>query len=102
MRERQQQSQEFVPYFTKDARLISTASISAAPFADIESVSIPNCNDVQGFFSDSSRVMHSPSPPQVLLVAEKLYHNIKVYFEDSCQNMIFDDHGTLLNPNGAE
>lgn len=101
MRE-QQQSEEFVPYFTKDARLISTASISAAPFADNEFVSIPNCNDVQGFFSDRSRVMHSPSPPQVLLVAEELYHNIKVYFEDSCQNMIFDDHGTLLNLNGAE
>lgn len=46
--------------------------------------------------------MHSPSPPQVLLVAEELYHNIKVYFEDSCQNMIFDDHGTLLNLNGTE
>lgn len=46
--------------------------------------------------------MHSPSPPQVLLVAEELFHNIKVYFEDSCQNMIFDDHGTLLNPNGAD
>lgn len=102
MRERQQQSEEFVPYFTKDARLVSTASISAAPFADNEFFSIPNCNDVQGFFSDRSRVMHSPSPPQVLLVAEELYHNIKVYFEDSCQNMIFDDHGTLLNPNGAE
>ena len=101
MRERQQ-SEEFVPYSTKDARLISTASISAASFADNEFVSIPNCNDVQGFFSDRSRVMHSPSPPQVLLVAEELYHNIKVYFEDSCQNMIFDDHGTLLNPNGAE
>ncbi len=102
MRERQQQSEEFVPYSTKDARLISTASRSAAPFADNEFVSIPNCNDVQGFFSDRSRVMHSPSPPQVLLVPEELYHNIKVYFEDSCQNMIFDDHGTLLNPNGAE
>ena len=46
--------------------------------------------------------MYSPSPPQVLLVAEELFYNIKVYFEDSCQNMIFDDYGTLLNLNGAE
>ena len=102
MRERQQQSGECIPYSTQDARLISTALISAAPFADNEFVSPPNCNDVQGFFSDRSRVIHSPSPPQVLLVAEKLFHNIKVYFEDSCQNMIFDDHGTLLNLNGAD
>jgi hypothetical protein len=39
---------------------------------------------------------------QALSVAENLFHNIKVYFENSCQNMIFDYHGTLLNPNGAE
>ena len=102
MRETQQQSGECIQYFTQDAGLISTASISAAPFADNEFVSSPNCNDVQGFFSDRSRVMHSPSPPQVLLVAEEFFHNIKVYFKDSCQNMIFDDHGTLLNPNGAD
>ena len=102
MRERQQQSGECIPDFTQDAGLIPTASISAAPFADNEFVSPPNCNDVQGFFSDPSRMMHSPSPPQFLLVAEELFYNIKVYFEDSCQNMIFDDHGTLLNPNGAE
>ena len=102
IRERQQQSGECIPYSTQDAGLISTASISAAPFAVNEFVSPPNCNDVQGFFSDRFRVMHSPSPPQVLLVAEELFHNIKVYFEDSCQNMIFDDHGTLLNLNGAD
>ena len=102
MRERQQQSEEFIPYFTQDAGLISMVSISAAPFADNEFVSLPNCNDVQGFFSDRSRVIRSPSPPQVLLVVEELFHNIKVYFENSCQNMIFDDHGTLLNPNNAE
>ena len=102
IRERQQQSGECIPYSTQDAGLISTASISAAPFAVNEFVSSPNCNDVQGFFSDRFRVMHSPSPPQVLLVAEELFHNIKVYFEDSCQNMIFDDHGTLLNLNGAD
>ena len=46
--------------------------------------------------------MHSPSPPQVLLVAEELFHNIKVYFKNSCQNMIFDDHRALLNLNGAK
>ena len=91
-----------VPPQHKDARLISTASISTAPFADNEFVSIPNCNDVRGFFSNRSRVIHSPSPPQVLLVAEELYRNIKVYFKGSYQNIIFDDQGTLLNSNGAE
>ena len=86
----------------KDARLISTASISTVPFADNEFVSIPNCNDVRGFFSNRFRVMHSPSSLQVLLVAEELYRNIKIYFKDSCQNMIFDDQETLLNSNDAE
>jgi hypothetical protein len=47
------------------------------------------------------RISRSPSPPQALLVSENLLHNIKVYFEDSCRNMILDDHGTLLIPNGA-
>jgi hypothetical protein len=55
-----------------------------------------------GFFSDRSRVSHSPSPPQALLVSENLLYNIKVYFENSCRNMILDDHGTLLTPNGAK
>jgi hypothetical protein len=73
--------EEFIPYFNQDAGLISTACIPAAPFAD---------------------KLHSPSPPQALLVAEDLFHNIEVYFENSCRNMILDDHGTLLNPNGAE
>ena len=74
----------------------------AAPFADNEFVFRFNRNDVQGFFSDRSRLSHSPSPPQALLVSENLFHNIKVYFGNSCRNMIFDDHGTLLTPNGAE
>jgi hypothetical protein len=56
----------------------------------------------KGFVSDCSRVSHSPSPPQALLVSENLFHNIKVYFENSCRNMILDDHGTLLTPNGSE
>ena len=34
----------------------------------------------KGFVSDRSRVSHSPSPPQALLVSEKLFHNIQVYF----------------------
>ncbi|KAK2036207.1 hypothetical protein LZ31DRAFT_616801 [Colletotrichum somersetense] len=45
---------------------------------------------------------YSPSPPQALLVSENLFHNIKVYFENSCRNMQFDDHGNLLSPNGAK
>jgi hypothetical protein len=56
----------------------------------------------KGFVSDRSRVLHSPSPPQTLLVSEKLFHNIQVYFENTCRNMILDDHGTLLTPNGAK
>ena len=102
MRERQQQSGVCISSSTQDVDIISTLSLSADPFADNEFVSSPNRNDVQGFISDRFRVMHPPSPPQVLLVAEELFRNIKVYFEDSCQKMIFDDHGTLLNPNGAE
>ena len=86
----------------KDARLISAASISTAPSAYNESVSIPNCNDVRRFFFNRSGVMHSLSPPQALLVAEELFYNIKVYFKDSCRDMIFDDQGALLNPNSAE
>ncbi|KAL2044541.1 hypothetical protein ABVK25_012394 [Lepraria finkii] len=58
--------------------------------------------DDQGFVSDRSRVSHSPSPPQALLVSENLFHNIRVYFENSCRNMILDDHGTLLTPDGTQ
>ena len=96
------ESEELVSYSNEDARPISTASISAAPFADNEFVSISSCNDIQEFFSDRSKMMHSPSPPQILLIAEELYHNIKIYFENSCQNMIFDDRETLLDPNDVE
>lgn len=53
---------------------------------------------VRGFFSDP----HSPFPPQALLVSENLVHNIKLYFENSCRNMIFDEYGTLLTPNAAK
>ena len=102
LRERQQRSEEIVLYSTQDAGLISTAWIPAAPFADNEVVFHSNHNDVPGFLSDRSRVVHSPSPPQALLAVENLFHNIKVYFENSSRNMILDDHGTLLNPNGAE
>jgi hypothetical protein len=77
-------------------------SISPRSSADGSVSSISSCNDVQGFFSDRSSVSHSPSPPQALLVSENLFHNIIVYFENSCRNMIFDDHGTLLAPNGAK
>ena len=101
MRETQQQSGECIPCSTQEPGLIFNATVSTAPSADNESVSPPRCNDVQGFFSDRSRMMHSLAPPQVLLVAEELLHKVKAYFEDSCQNMIFNDHGILLNPNSA-
>ena len=46
MQERQQQSGEYILYFTQDSGLISTASIFAALFADKEFVSSLDCNDV--------------------------------------------------------
>ncbi len=58
--------------------------------------------DVQAFLSDLSRVIHSPSTPRTLLIANELYHNVKVYFENSCRNMAFDKHGTLVDSKGAE
>ena len=83
MRKRQQ-SEEFVSYFIKDARLIFTTSKSAVSFVNNEIVSIFNCNDVQEFVLDRFRMMHSSFSCQILLIAEKLYHNIKTYFEDFC------------------
>jgi len=102
MQERQQQNKEFVSYFTKNARLISTTSISAVLFVDNKFVFISNCNNVQEFFFDCFRVMHLLSLFQILLVAEKLYYNVKIYFENSCQNIIFDNYRTLLNSNNVE
>ena len=52
--------------------------------------------------ADPSRVSHSPSPPQALLIPENLFRVIKVYFEDCCRKMVFDDNGILLSPDGAE
>jgi len=89
-------------YFTKDARLISTISISAVLFVDNVFVSISNCNNVQEFFFDRFRVIYLSSLFQILLIAEKLYYNIKIYFEDFCQNINFDNYKTLLNSNSAE
>jgi len=82
--------------------VVSTASLVVAPFANNESDFVFNPDEVQGFSSDRSRVLRSPSPLQALSIPEMLFHNMKIYFEDSCQNMILDEHGTLLSPNGAE
>jgi hypothetical protein len=78
--------------------LVNPRCPRAAPFADNELRFQLNRNDVRGFFSD----LRSSSPPQALLISENLFHNIKVYFENSCRNMDFDDHGNLLAPNGAK
>ena len=43
---------------------------------------------------------HSLSPPQILLISENLFYNIKVYFENSCLNI--DNHGTVRGPDGTE
>jgi hypothetical protein len=47
-------------------------------------------------------IANTPSLPQALLVSKNLFYNIKVYFENSCRNMILDGYKTLLTPNGAE
>ncbi|KAK2805975.1 hypothetical protein FQN50_005990 [Emmonsiellopsis sp. PD_5] len=72
------------------------------PFAGNERVSQFDCNDTQGSFFNHSYVPLSPSPPQSLLISENLFHNIKIYFSNSCRNMILDDQGTLLAPNGTK
>ncbi|CRG92837.1 Phosphoenolpyruvate carboxylase [Talaromyces islandicus] len=59
-------------------------------------------DDVQEFFSGCSRVLCSPSPPTALSVSESLFRLIKVYFENSCQHMIFDEDENLLNPSGIK
>ncbi|KAK4068499.1 hypothetical protein Purlil1_13795 [Purpureocillium lilacinum] len=70
----------------------------AAPFGDNEFACQPNYTDVRKYFSDP----HLLSPPQVLLVPENLFYDIKVYFENSCRQMNFDKDGNLLTPNGAK
>ena len=103
--EAQQQSEEserFLPYSGQNAALISTPWKPAAPIANNQLVFHSSRDDVEGLFSDRSKVVHSPSPPLALSVAENLFRNIKVYFEHSCRNMRLDDHGTLLNSNGTE
>jgi hypothetical protein len=47
-----------------------------------------------------SRVSHSPSPPQILLVSEKLFHDIEEYFGNACRNI--DNDGTVRAPDGRE
>ncbi|KAK3045509.1 hypothetical protein LTR09_012917 [Extremus antarcticus] len=48
------------------------------------------------------RLSRSPSPPQALLISEHLLRDIKVYFEDCCRKMVFDENEILLSPDGAE
>ena len=86
----------------KNARFIFTTLIFTILFVDNEFVFIFNCNDVREFFFNRFRVMHSSFSSQVLLIVEKLYCNIKIYFKDFCQNMIFDDQRILLNSNDVE
>jgi len=45
---------------------------------------------------------YSPSPPQALLIPESFLRVLKVYFEDSCRKMMFDENDLLLSPDGAE
>lgn len=47
-------------------------------------------------------VSYSPSPPQALLIPDIFLRVLKVYFEDSCRKMTFDENGLLLSPDGAE
>jgi hypothetical protein len=77
LRQRHQQSGEAIQYATKHATVLMTGGV------------IPSMEQTQAV-------------PMLPSVAENLFHNIKIYFENSCRNMILDDHGTLLAPNGAE
>ncbi|KAK7928732.1 tc5 transposase DNA-binding domain-containing protein [Apiospora marii] len=69
-----------------------------APFTNNEFVFHLNRNDVRRFVSDP----HSPLPPQALWISEELLYNIRVYFENSCRRMQFDDHENLLTPDGVK
>ena len=62
----------------------------------------PAREDVNRTFEANLAMTSILSLPQALLVSENLFYNIKVYFENSCRNMILDDYGTLLTPNGAK
>ena len=46
--------------------------------------------------------LRSPAPHQDLLIAETLMRDVKIYFENTCRTMKFDDQGTLLNLEGTE
>lgn len=50
----------------------------------------------------SSSNPRSLPPPQALLVPENLLHIVKLYFENSCRRMLFDDDGNLRAPDGAK
>ena len=105
LRERPQQSEEsqgFIPCSSQNTALISATWKPAAPFADNQLVLPSNRDDVQGWISGRFRVFHPPSTPKALFVPESLFRNIKVYFENSCRNMLLDNHGTLVDPNGTE
>ncbi|KAF2731541.1 hypothetical protein EJ04DRAFT_365458 [Polyplosphaeria fusca] len=82
--------------------LVSSGCPSTAPFADNGTFSSFNSVDDQILLVDRSRVSYAPTPPRSLLVLENLFHNVKVYFESICRNMIFDHAGTLLMSNGAQ
>jgi len=58
MRERQQQSKEFVSYCTKDIRLIFTTLIFAILFVNNKFVFISSCNNVQKFFFNCFKIIH--------------------------------------------
>lgn len=59
------------------------------------SVDPPYARAVPGLHSDPHLFL-----PRALLIPENLIHIVKSYFEKSCRGMIFDDHGTLLTPDG--
>ncbi|KIV98341.1 uncharacterized protein PV09_09816 [Verruconis gallopava] len=57
-----------------------------------------NCNGGQRFIMEYS----GPTPSLALSTTEYLFHIIKIYVGNTCRNMKFNDHGTLLNSNGSE
>ena len=59
-------------------------------------------NNVPRFPDDVSVILYSPSPPQSLSTAQSCLFDVKTYFQSTCEEMRFNDDGTLLDPSGAE
>ncbi|KAK0111484.1 hypothetical protein ONS95_001839 [Cadophora gregata] len=87
---------------SSDGVMVSTIWTPASPLMDHEFVIQLHSEDIDSFFSKRSGISHSPSLPRSLHISENMFYSIKAYFEHSCRNLILDENGTLLTPNGAK